>query len=224
MTDLTIGINNPTEFLKKYDINISDANSESLNGACSYINSELNYKWLLPDKAEIHPDKKVVLSWQGNGVYLDVVFDDETNFRGFVINKSGRPIPYLPTQNYQSAVLISLEEVKFYIALTRFKSTMPVIEKEKWLYALSSGRYHKGKHEYFYQFENEDDSFIECFCCLGVLADINKIEKNVLSRNPDLVGNEILPKLGLNDAAQEALAILNDGSDGYPINFIQYWV
>ena len=100
--------------------------------------------------------------------------------------------------------------------------------KRKWVKALRSGKYKKGKYQLRRQTEKGD-----VYCCLGVLCAIEgvkwKKEKALATVNYGVSGDvgSLTPsrqkQFGIDDDAQSKLIVMNYGK-GFSFNRIATWI
>lgn len=102
------------------------------------------------------------------------------------------------------------------------------VTAKSWIKALRSGKYKQGK----YQLKKDTLLGDTCYCCLGVLADLQRkatkksftyVAQNTAMLTSDGGPLTFAKNIGLTTAACERLADLNDGG-GYSFNYIATWL
>ena len=90
--------------------------------------------------------------------------------------------------------------------------------KEKWISALRSGKYEQGKRHL---------SLDNCYCCLGVLLEVDQAggcgkHYGLDEDHDEMLFGEELDRFGLSDRSANELARLNDG--GCSFDEIADWI
>lgn len=88
--------------------------------------------------------------------------------------------------------------------------------KNKWIKALESGKYKKGRGAL---------KLYNKYCCLGVLADICglRIDNTIkLEEKEDLLCPAVLNKIGLTNNEQRTLVVLNDNTPTFSMKVVPW--